>query len=108
MSHNLHAQIMNLPCEGTHESYKIGHRDARHAAAELANAADETIETLRAALTTTSEGNARLIEQRDELLEIAKGAVELINGELVGSEWKKACHAFFKQARAAIAKAEQA
>lgn len=38
----LHADIMNLPCDGatldwanTREAYQYGHRDARHAAAEL-------------------------------------------------------------------------
>ena len=39
----LHAKIMNLPCDDAHqnwanapEAYTHGHRDARHAAAELA------------------------------------------------------------------------
>ena len=55
---NLHYQIMNLrvaPTElatslyagDTTLAYKIGHRDARHAAAELALAADAEIERLR-------------------------------------------------------------
>ena len=55
---NLHNQIMNLrvaPTElatslyagDTTLAYKIGHRDARHAAAELALAADAEIERLR-------------------------------------------------------------
>jgi hypothetical protein len=42
-ANRLHQQIMNLPCPGnkTNETmgYKIGHRDARHAAAELVLAA---------------------------------------------------------------------
>jgi hypothetical protein len=53
---NLHGQIMNLSCDTprfgrtTTKHYKEGHRDARHAAAELALAADAEIERLRAAL----------------------------------------------------------
>lgn len=54
-----HAQIMNLPItvnmaqiglKADMITYKEGHRDARHAAAELANAADKRIETLTQAL----------------------------------------------------------
>ena len=52
---NLHGEIMNLPCDkemlpwsNTREAYMHGHRDARHAAAELANAADAEIERLQA------------------------------------------------------------
>jgi hypothetical protein len=52
---NLHGQIMNLPhgplpdVDGTSHAlaYKTGHRDALHAAAELALAADAEIERLR-------------------------------------------------------------
>ena len=53
---SLHDEIMNLPSgQGTMSqspdmAYKIGHRDARHAAAELALKADAEIERLRAAL----------------------------------------------------------
>jgi len=46
-SRDLHAEIMNLPCQDSPErlnrlsriAYRIGHRDARHAAAELVDAA---------------------------------------------------------------------
>lgn len=56
---SLHNQIMNLHCveenmepRGTEErlAYKVGHRDARHAAAELANAQDATIRSILADL----------------------------------------------------------
>jgi hypothetical protein len=59
---SLHRQIMNLPdnvdagaesdafCRG----YKYGHRDARHAAAELTLSADAEIERLRDALAIES------------------------------------------------------
>lgn len=49
---NLHDNIMNIPAKlpseldkaaSVTEAYKIGHRDARHAAAEMANDADEVI-----------------------------------------------------------------
>jgi hypothetical protein len=61
---SLHALIMNLPISvpemyaepllqtGVH-AYKTGHRDARHAAAELAIAADKRIEELEEALRAT-------------------------------------------------------
>jgi hypothetical protein len=52
---NLHGQIMNLATpfagaydEDVRDAYKCGHRDARHAAAELAHSADAEIERLRA------------------------------------------------------------
>lgn len=53
---NLHAQIMNLPFStpadvawtvGETQAAKIGHRDARHAAAELASAQEAEIDALR-------------------------------------------------------------
>lgn len=53
---NLHGSIMNLeaktPSEldkaaGLIEAYKMGHRDARHAAAELANTTDAVIAEAR-------------------------------------------------------------
>lgn len=58
---NLHNRIMNLPCaprerdmlnfsEEATRAYKLGHRDARHAAAELANEADAVRDQMLAAL----------------------------------------------------------
>ena len=51
---DLHGQIMNLPADGatldwanTREAYLYGHRDARHAAAELALKADACVQALR-------------------------------------------------------------
>lgn len=51
---DLHGQIMNLPANGatldwanTREACLHGHRDARHAAAELAGQEDAEIEALR-------------------------------------------------------------
>ena len=54
---SLHDQIMNIQCDratldwaNTREAYQYGHRDARHAAAELAQAQDATIRALLADL----------------------------------------------------------
>ena len=55
---NLHAQIMNLPVQpGVQHSwnYMDGHRDARHAAAELALQADALNAELLAALSDLLE-----------------------------------------------------
>lgn len=60
---NLHNEIMNIQCDSNdectykygqehhHTSYKLGHRDARHAAAELSLKAEARIEELRDILT---------------------------------------------------------
>lgn len=46
---SFHGQIMNIPSAvDALPAYLLGHRDARHAAAELANAADLQIENLTA------------------------------------------------------------
>jgi hypothetical protein len=56
---NYHGAMMNLPCEvpqtmltseSSRMAYKTGHRDARHAAAELALGADREVDQLRDAL----------------------------------------------------------
>ena len=54
---NFHGRIMNiqeamphLPSDQLRHSYKEGHRDARHTAAEIANEADEQIRELVEAL----------------------------------------------------------
>ena len=52
---NLHGQVMNLqakPYDGTdaHTHYCRGHKDARHAAAELAVKADAVVDAARAVL----------------------------------------------------------
>lgn len=64
---DLHGQIMNLPgagglseigtTQGEQLAYKRGHRDARHAAAELALTADAEIERLRGALSEISKAD---------------------------------------------------
>lgn len=54
---SLHNEIMNIQIDDGHEldydaynSYKLGHRDARHAAAELSLTAQARIEELETAL----------------------------------------------------------
>jgi hypothetical protein len=56
---DLHAQIMNLPCKPDTQwpdderwGYREGHRDARHAAAELATHAAAIVEELQQQLAT--------------------------------------------------------
>ena len=52
---NMHARIMNMNCvpenmdaePNQRLAYKVGHRDARHAAAELSLAADKLADALR-------------------------------------------------------------
>lgn len=68
---NLLGKIMNIPLDNPQHdvmkdrertSYKLGHRDARHAAAELALETDQQREELRGAL-----------EQMIKLAELSKG-----------------------------------
>lgn len=55
---NYHAKMMNIPDNVSggmplgeaRVAYKVGHKDARHAAAEIAAKADADIATLRSAL----------------------------------------------------------
>lgn len=52
------------------------------------------------------EDDAHLIAAAPEMLEALEDAEALITGDLVGSEWKRACRSFVIKARAAIAKAK--
>jgi uncharacterized small protein (DUF1192 family) len=45
---NYAARIMNIPCNSNDYDHKVGHRDARHAAAEIASEAEGRIITLEA------------------------------------------------------------
>ena len=64
-----HARIMNIPAktfapgEMNEVAYKLGHRDARHAAAEIATEADATEAQLRAALAGKDEVIGALVAQ---------------------------------------------
>jgi len=90
---NLHGRIMNLPCDvpdaaqnrAVRLAYKLGHKDARHAAAELVD---------------------ELEQQRDELL---AALIELLR---VDDDWHGAVNSEMararSKARAAIAKVEAA
>jgi len=49
-----------------------------------------------------------LLAAASDLFDALEAGEALIAGDLVGSEWKQACRAFLKDARAAIAKAEAA
>jgi hypothetical protein len=69
MSEQLHAAIMNLPCDppgfstnwDVYDGYRRGHRDARHAAAELAAEATAALRTSHAALVAAIEEGRRAI-----------------------------------------------
>lgn len=64
MNYHYHNRVMNLSTEqykvcwseSDFRIYKIGHRDARHAAAEIANEADAKIEKLKNVLQEISDG----------------------------------------------------
>lgn len=68
---DLHGQIMNLPARlpkdcakmATSTAYKAGHKDARHAAAELALRADALVHELREVLEWARVEKAPLREQ---------------------------------------------
>lgn len=69
---DMHGLIMNLPCEwamrdwsNTREAYMYGHRDARHAAAELALMADAEIERLRTEVRNLQAGIRELVCSSD-------------------------------------------
>jgi hypothetical protein len=74
---NMHGRIMNLPGAGglseigtTHGeqlAYKRGHRDARHAAAEIAVKGDALVEELVAALAAMCKSMPTDGEMRDGL-----------------------------------------
>lgn len=75
---NLHNQIMNLPCSadpkyfvdaGTLLTYKFGHRDARHAAAELAVSADSRIDDLEKMLNSSEQLVVMLCLELQEILD---------------------------------------
>lgn len=51
--------------------------------------------------------NARLFATARELLGALEKARQLIGGDLVGPEWKEACHEFMRQSREVIDKARQ-
>jgi len=71
---NLHGKIMNLQCSVPKDaninqalSWKEGHKQARHDAAELANAADAEIEQLRLAEEGAKEAFGHVVQQKRDL-----------------------------------------
>jgi hypothetical protein len=75
---DMHGRIMNLPAtppsdysdKATLEAYKTGHRDARHAAAELAQKADALAVVMRDVLEWARHEKTPLREQ--EVAEIER------------------------------------
>lgn len=98
---DLHGQIMNLRMPTTIGlvetnpaiAYKLGHRDARHAAAELAAKADACIEALRALLrgneyrSISGDSPAWHMKSmpRDADLDRAREALEALDGRVLVS-----------------------
>ena len=85
---DLHGRIMNLQAgspgfeQNPGTAYKLGHRDARHAAAELALKSDTVIEAARAviAFRIASRGRGDLRDNddsRDALSELAEALAVL-------------------------------
>ena len=73
---DFHARIMRMPADGMNPkrgpsidywAYKAGHRDARHAAAEIANEADSMV--------------SDLLEALDECLNALNGCAVTADGE---------------------------
>ena len=50
------------------------------------------------------DAHADALEERQELIAALTGAVALIDGDLVGADWKAACREFTKDARALLAR----
>lgn len=85
---NLHNQIMNIPCSETqsriavqtknHQAYKLGHRDARHAAAELSLKAEARIDELEEVLSKLMDKARYTLcsSQFDELDEYLESLLE--------------------------------
>lgn len=63
-----HGRMMNIPCPKIPDSaaFALGHREARHAAAQIANEADDEILALRKRL---AEATELLREARDDVVE---------------------------------------
>jgi len=56
----------------------------------------------------TTQANARLIAAAPDLYDALDAAIDLIEGDLTGLEWKQACREFVTSARAIVAKAKGA
>ena len=53
------------------------------------------------------DAHADALEERQELIAALTGAVALIDGDLVGADWKAACREFTKDARALLARMDK-
>ena len=85
---NLHGRIMNLNCVPTNMdaepaqrlAYKVGHRDARHAAAALSMLGDACTDALRSAL-LVMQGQA--LPLKLNAIQQAKDALSALDGVAV-------------------------
>ncbi len=73
---NLHKAIINIPCDvekmylDQSNAYMAGHMDARHASAELALKADDTIAELTGALAIRSEDYEHAVKADAEIAKL--------------------------------------
>lgn len=77
---NYHGQMINIRIEpgawdqavgaNTELTYRMGHRDARHAAAEIANEADGAIELLTGKIIMLKAAQSALAAERDALTQL--------------------------------------
>jgi hypothetical protein len=88
-----HGEIMNIPCDagmaGTDNvllAYLHGHRDARHAAAEIANEADAEIAKLKARIRELTEWRPMETAPKD------RAFVGKVNGIQRICKWGKTSH----------------
>ena len=104
---NFHARMMNIRADRPSETecgksidraYKIGHRDARHAAAEIAIEADEALRRLHSV-------NADLLEALRNFVDFPS---DMFDGDHDAPFTMTVRIANMRLARAAIAKAEEA
>jgi cell division protein FtsB len=111
---NYHDRIMNIPTKDKEKyngQYKRGHRDGRHAAAEIANEADEEIAELKEELEKKNEAIRKIArnilryslqgiippEEHDQALHTGRGGVSTSNMEKEKQAflfWCMECHQF--------------
>lgn len=94
---NYHGRIMNIPAShgqigSDADFYRFGHRDARHAAAEIANEADAVI--------------AELLEALELAIQYVPMQVIACNGLKCREPWCESCCGY-EEARDAVEKAQK-
>lgn len=80
---DFHARMMNIPCETPTDynvnvgmGFKLGHKQARHAAAEIANEADAELTRLRSDLAAMREALEPLVAACKMALKVADSGAD--------------------------------